>query len=65
MFAMRPARFHRESFVPAEKPGTAATPPGKAAKIAICGTDASPHFLSQLVPAEAAALLRLWMSDHG
>jgi hypothetical protein len=73
MFAMRPALYHRESGLPAEKPGTSATPSGIAAQSSICAADASPDFATRIAqarrdarrhPAQAAMLLRSWMSDH-
>jgi hypothetical protein len=73
MFAMRPALYHRETRLPAEKPGTSAAPTGTSAQIKTCGADASPEFATRLAqarrdarrnPAQAAMLLRAWMSDH-
>jgi hypothetical protein len=70
---MRPALYHRESPVPAEKPDTSAAPTGIAATIKSYGADGSPHFAAQMArarrdarlhPAQAAMLLRSWMSDH-
>jgi hypothetical protein len=74
MLAMRPAPYHRKSCPPAEKPGDCAAPTGVAARLASCGADASPEFATQIAqarrdarrnPAQAAMLLRAWMSDHG
>jgi hypothetical protein len=73
MLAMRPALYHRESGLPAEKSGTSAAPTGVAAPISICAADASPEFSTRIArarrdarrhPAQAAMLLRSWMSDH-
>jgi flagellar biosynthesis/type III secretory pathway M-ring protein FliF/YscJ len=74
MFAMRPARSHRQSCPPAERPGDSAAPTDVAAQLAGCGADASSEFATQIAqarrdarrnPAQAAMLLRAWMSDHG
>jgi hypothetical protein len=73
MLAMRPARYHRESRLPAEKPHTSSVPSGVAAQISSCGADTTPEFASQIAqarrdacrhPEQAALLLRSWMSDH-
>jgi hypothetical protein len=48
MFAMRPALYHRESCLTAEKSPTSTAPNDIAAQI----------------PVRAAMLLRSWMSDH-
>ena len=71
---MRPASYHRESCLPAENPGTAAASTSTAAQTAACGADASPDLATQIAqarrdarrhPAQAAMLLRAWMSDRG
>ena len=71
---MRPALYRREFNVPAEKPDISAAPTGIAAEIKSYGAHASPDFTAQLAqahrdarrhPAQAAMLLRSWMSDHG
>jgi hypothetical protein len=74
MFAMRPALYHRESCPPVEQPGTAAASTGMAAPIPSRDADASPDLALQIArarrdarlhPAQAAMLLRSWMSDRG
>jgi len=71
---MRPALDPRESCPPVEKPPISAAPAGITAPITICGADAAPDFAAQIVqarrdarrnPAQAAMLLRSWMSDRG
>jgi hypothetical protein len=70
---MRPALYHRESRLPAEQPGTSAAPTGTSAQTTVCGADPSPEFAIRIArarrdarrnPAQAAMLLRSWMSDH-
>ncbi len=70
---MRPALYHRESGLAAEDPGTSAAPGGIAAQISTCVADGSPDFAMRITqarrdarrhPAQAAMLLRSWMSDH-
>ena len=70
---MRPALYHHEFHVPAGKPDSSAAPTGIAAQIKSYGADASPDFTAQIAqarsdarlhPAQAAMLLRAWMSDH-
>jgi hypothetical protein len=74
MFAMRPALYPRESCLSAEKPPTSTAPTDIAAQFTSCGADASPDFATRIAqarrdarrhPAQAAMLLRSWMSDHG
>jgi hypothetical protein len=74
MLAMRPALYHRESCLAAEKPGTSAAPSGIATPITTCAADAAADFAARIArarrdarrdPAQAAMLLRSWMSDHG
>jgi flagellar biosynthesis/type III secretory pathway M-ring protein FliF/YscJ len=71
---MRPALFPRESRLPAEKPPTSTAPTDIAAQITSCGADGSPDFAARIAqarrdarshPAQAAMLLRSWMSDRG
>ena len=71
---MRPALNHRESRLPAEKPGDSPTPTGTAAQNTVCDAAASPDLATRIAqarrdarrhPAQAAMLLRSWMSDHG
>jgi hypothetical protein len=73
MLAMRPALYHREIHALGEKTDAAVTPAGIAAQIKSYGADASPDFTAQIAqarrdarlhPAQAAMLLRAWMSDH-
>jgi flagellar biosynthesis/type III secretory pathway M-ring protein FliF/YscJ len=74
MLAMRPAPFHRESRHRTEKPQASAAPTGMAAKNSTCDAAASQDLDTQIAqarrdarrnPAQAAMLLRSWMSDHG
>jgi hypothetical protein len=74
MFAMRPTLDPCESCLPAATPPTSTAPAGIAAQMPICGADASPDFATRIAqarrdarrhPAQAAILLRSWMSDHG
>ena len=69
---MRPALYHRESCSPVETPRTSAAPTGMATQTTSCGADTSPPFVAQIAqarrdarrhPAQAAMLLRSWMSD--
>ena len=71
---MRPALYHRESCLPVEKQETSTAPIGMAAQISSRGADASPDLATRIAqarrdarlhPAQAAMLLRSWMSDHG
>ena len=71
---MRPARYYRESCPPVEKPGTSTAPTGMAAQIPARDAAASPDLATRIAqarrdarlhPAQAAMLLRAWMSDHG
>jgi hypothetical protein len=71
---MRPALYHRQSPLPAEKPGTAAAPTDMGAGTTTCGADAPPDLAARIAqarrdarrhPAQAAMLLRAWMSDRG
>ena len=71
---MRSAPFHRESARYAKEPRDPAVPTGSAAMISTCVAAASQDFYTQIAqarrdarraPAQAAMLLRAWMSDHG
>jgi hypothetical protein len=66
MLAMRPALYQRESHLPVEKPKSSSAP--------VDNADASPDLAARIAqarrdarrdPAQAAMLLRSWMSDHG
>ena len=71
---MRPALYHREFHVPAEKPDVPQRRRnGIAAQIKSYAANASPDFTAQVAqarrdahlhPAQAAMLLRAWMADH-
>jgi flagellar biosynthesis/type III secretory pathway M-ring protein FliF/YscJ len=74
MFAMRPALYTRESCTPAEQPPCSTAPTNIAAQTAIRDAEASPDLAARIAqarrdarrdPAQAAMLLRSWMSDHG
>ncbi len=71
---MRPALYHRESHHPTGTSGNPAAPARAAAPSAPGGADSSLGLAlriaqarrdARLHPAEAAMLLRSWMSDHG
>jgi hypothetical protein len=73
MFAMRPALYQRDSRPPAETPGTSADPTGIAAQAESREHQAAMEFALRIArarrdalrdPAQAAILLRSWMSDH-
>ncbi|HEV2702308.1 MAG TPA: hypothetical protein VGV09_11790 [Steroidobacteraceae bacterium] len=70
---MRPALDRRTTCLPAETPEAAAAPVGIAMQRALHGANESPELTIQIArarrdalrdPAQAAMLLRAWMSDH-
>jgi flagellar biosynthesis/type III secretory pathway M-ring protein FliF/YscJ len=71
---MRPARYDHNFCLPTEKPGTSPAPSGIATLITNCGADGSSDLATRIAqarraarhhPAQAAMVLRAWMSDHG